>query len=178
MLKSLSLTLAVALAAGTAFAAEPAGGPPTVKDGMFVNSAGMTVYIFDKDQPGKSVCNGPCAVNWPPLAVGDNARPMGDWTIVMRDDGLKQWAYKGKPLYYWVKDTQPGERTGDPFDDLNPASLEVVHGKAEAALADTPAGAVVQFERLGYFAHDPSVQGQFHRTVGLKDEWANVQKRA
>ena len=71
----------------------------------------------------------------------------------------------------------PGERTGDPFDDLNPASLEVVHGKAEAALANTPAGAVVQFERLGYFAHDPSVQGLFHRTVGLKDEWAAVQKR-
>lgn len=71
----------------------------------------------------------------------------------------------------------PGERTGDPFDDLNPASLKVVHGKAEAALADTPAGAVVQFERLGYFAHDPSVQGLFHRTVGLKDEWAAVQKR-
>ena len=71
----------------------------------------------------------------------------------------------------------PGERTGDPFDDLNPTSLEVVHGKAEAVLADTPAGAVVQFERLGYFAHDPSVHGLFHRTVGLKDEWAAVQKR-
>lgn len=119
MQKSFSLALgsvlAVALVAGAAFAAEPAGGPPMAKDGMFVNSAGMTVYTFDKDQPGKSVCNGPCAVNWPPLAVGDNARPMGDWTIVMRDDGLKQWAYKGKPLYTWVKDQKPGDKTGDGF---------------------------------------------------------------
>jgi glutaminyl-tRNA synthetase len=71
----------------------------------------------------------------------------------------------------------PGERTGEPFDDLNRDSLEVVHGKAEAALAHTAAGQVVQFERLGYFAHDPSMPMVFHRTVGLKDEWANIQKR-
>jgi glutaminyl-tRNA synthetase len=72
----------------------------------------------------------------------------------------------------------PGERTGDPFDDVNRDSREVVHGKAEAALGETSLGAVVQFERLGYFAHDQSQKGLFHRTVGLKDEWANLQKRA
>jgi glutaminyl-tRNA synthetase len=71
----------------------------------------------------------------------------------------------------------PGERTGEPFDDLNRDSLEVVHGKAEAALTGAGAGTVVQFERLGYFAHDPEGGMVFHRTVGLKDEWANVQKR-
>jgi glutaminyl-tRNA synthetase len=48
----------------------------------------------------------------------------------------------------------------------------------EAALADTAAGQVVQFERLGYFAHDPREAMLFHRTVGLRDEWANIQKRA
>ena len=72
----------------------------------------------------------------------------------------------------------PGERTGDPFDDLAPVSRTVVRGKAEAAMADAPAGTVLQFERLGYFAHDPVQPMLFHRTVGLKDEWANVQKRA
>ena len=71
----------------------------------------------------------------------------------------------------------PGDRTGDPFDDLDRDSKQVLAGKAEAVLADTPAGAVVQFERLGYFAHDPAVPSLFHRTVGLKDEWANLQKR-
>ena len=71
----------------------------------------------------------------------------------------------------------PGERTGDPFDDLNRASREIVHGKAEAALSEVAPGQVVQFERLGYFAHDGAQAGLFHRTVGLKDEWANVQKR-
>lgn len=72
----------------------------------------------------------------------------------------------------------PGEATGDAMDDLDPASREVLSGcKLEPALADTPLGEVVQFERLGYFAHDPAMPLLFHRTVGLRDEWANIQKR-
>ena len=64
------------------------------------------------------------------------------------------------------------------FDDLDRNSLELLTDcKVEAALADTPAGQVVQFERLGYFAHDPREAMLFHRTVGLRDEWANIQKR-
>jgi predicted lipoprotein with Yx(FWY)xxD motif len=53
-----------------------------------------------------------CATNWPPLMAG-NAAPGGDYSVVTRDDGGKQLAYKGKPLYYWVKDTKPGDKTGD-----------------------------------------------------------------
>jgi len=72
----------------------------------------------------------------------------------------------------------PGEATGEALDDLNPNSLELLTGcRAEPALADTPPGTVVQFERLGYFAHDPRTLMLFHRTVGLKDEWAAIQKR-
>ena len=71
----------------------------------------------------------------------------------------------------------PGELTGDPFDDLERNSKQVVSGKAEAALANTPPGTVVQFERLGYFALDHDAPMLFHRTVGLKDDWANIQKR-
>ncbi|HBY22416.1 MAG TPA: glutamine--tRNA ligase [Propionibacteriaceae bacterium] len=75
--------------------------------------------------------------------------------------------------------TVPGERTGEPLDDVNPNSRELLPAiKVEAALADTEPGTVVQFERLGYFALDPETPLLFHRTVGLKDEWANVQKRA
>lgn len=72
----------------------------------------------------------------------------------------------------------PGEATGEPLDDVNPASREILTGcKAEAALADTAPGQVVQFERLGYFAHDPNQPLVFHRTVGLRDEWAAIQRR-
>ena len=65
----------------------------------------------------------------------------------------------------------------DPLEAVNPASRETVQAKVEPAVADTPGGEVIQFERLGYFAADPDTPMTFHRTVGLRDEWANIQKR-
>ena len=72
----------------------------------------------------------------------------------------------------------PGDATGDVFDDLDADSLELLTDcRVEAALGDTGPGTTVQFERLGYFALDPATPMLFHRTVGLRDEWANIQKR-
>ena len=72
----------------------------------------------------------------------------------------------------------PGERTGEALDDLNPTSRELLtDAKVEPALADAAPGEVVQFERLGYFAVDDRTPLLFHRTVGLRDEWASIQKR-
>jgi predicted lipoprotein with Yx(FWY)xxD motif len=89
--------------------------PTKTMDGVLTNSAGMTLYTFDKDAAGsgKSVCNGQCAANWPPLMAAADAKASGDYTVITRDDGGKQWAYKGKPLYLWVKDSKPGDKTGD-----------------------------------------------------------------
>ncbi|WP_199849805.1 glutamine--tRNA ligase/YqeY domain fusion protein [Blastococcus sp. Marseille-P5729] len=73
----------------------------------------------------------------------------------------------------------PGEATDEPLDDLNPDSRELLGGAlAEAVVADADPGQVLQFERLGYFANDTDEPGLFHRTVGLRDEWAAIQKRA
>ncbi|MDH3296295.1 MAG: glutamine--tRNA ligase/YqeY domain fusion protein [Acidimicrobiia bacterium] len=75
-------------------------------------------------------------------------------------------------------DPYPGEGEGDPFDSLNPDSRETLTtAMMEPALADVEPGQVVQFERLGYFAVDLDNPTVFHRTVGLRDEWANIQKR-
>lgn len=72
----------------------------------------------------------------------------------------------------------PGARTGEALDDVNPNSRELIPGgKAEPALAETKPGDVVQFERIGYFAADTQEPMLFHRTVGLRDEWATIQKR-
>ena len=87
----------------------------TPKGKTFVDTKGMTLYTFDKDAGGKSMCNGPCAENWPPLMAANDAKPTADMTIVVRDDGKKMWAYKGKPLYTFKKDTAPGETNGDGF---------------------------------------------------------------
>src|ERR1700676_802996 len=89
----------------------------TPKGKTFVDTKGMTLYTFDKDAGGKSMCNGPCAENWPPLMASADAKAMGDWTILARDDGKMMWAYKGKPLYTWKKDSAPGDTTGDGFNN-------------------------------------------------------------
>ena len=89
--------------------------PAMMSGGMLVGPNGMTLYTFDRDTAGsgKSVCNGQCATNWPPLMATDADKPMGDYMVITRDDGKKQWAMKGKPLYYWAKDTKAGDMTGD-----------------------------------------------------------------
>jgi len=92
--------------------------PAKMAGGVMADSAGMTLYSFDKDSGGKSSCNGPCASNWPPLLVTGDAKASGDWSIVARDDGSKQWAFKGKPLYHWSKDHKPGDMTGDGFNGV------------------------------------------------------------
>jgi len=80
---------------------------------VLADAKGMTLYTFGRDTEGKSNCNGQCAMNWPPLAAAAAAKSMGDWTVVTRDDGSMQWAYKGKPLYTFAKDAKPGDTTGN-----------------------------------------------------------------
>ena len=76
---------------------------------------GMSLYTFDKDSGGKSACNGPCATNWPVLKAEASDKASDSYTIITRDDGSKQWAYKGKPLYTFAKDQKAGDITGDGF---------------------------------------------------------------
>lgn len=110
-----ALMLAAALALPTmAFAAEPV----MMKDGMMVDHKGMTVYTFDKDAGGKSMCNADCAKNWPPMMAPAGAKAEGKWTVIKRDDGMMQWAYDGKPLYTFMKDEKPGDKKGDGFKDM------------------------------------------------------------
>ncbi|MCY1275764.1 Secreted repeat [compost metagenome] len=87
--------------------------PAMIVSGKLVDHQGMTLYTFDKDDIGKSNCNGQCAANWPPLAASAGAEGNEDWTVVTRDDGSLQWAYYGRPLYTFVQDKQPGDTTGD-----------------------------------------------------------------
>lgn len=60
------------------------------------------LYTRDADPNGVSTCNleeDGCSAAWPPLYAQDNEAPIGLWTIVVRKNGSKQWAYKGKPVY-------------------------------------------------------------------------------
>jgi predicted lipoprotein with Yx(FWY)xxD motif len=80
---------------------------------VLTSDKGLTLYVFDKDSGGKSPCSGPWAANWPPLAAAAGAMPMGDYSIITRDDGSKQWAYKGHPLYTWKDEKKADDITGD-----------------------------------------------------------------
>ena len=99
-------------------AAQPAMTGDSSLGPILTDSNGMTLYTFDKDEGGASACAGQCAENWPPLVAAADAQSEGDYTVITRDDGTKQWAYKGKPLYLWVKDTKPGDVTGDNVNDV------------------------------------------------------------
>jgi predicted lipoprotein with Yx(FWY)xxD motif len=118
-MNKLLLTCAAVVIAGFSTAALARSAPTKTGDSakgkVLTDAKGMTLYVFDKDSDGKSACNGPCATNWPPLMASGDVKPAGDYTIVARDDGANQWAYKGKPLYTWTKDTKPGDATGDGF---------------------------------------------------------------
>jgi predicted lipoprotein with Yx(FWY)xxD motif len=106
-------TLAFLFLGSQAWAQSPDMIRDTSKGKVLVNGKGMTLYTFDKDTGGKSMCNGDCARNWPPMPAGGNPVNTGDWTAVTRDDGGKMWAYKGKPLYTFVNDKAPGDTAGD-----------------------------------------------------------------
>ncbi len=72
----------------------------------------------------------------------------------------------------------PGDETGEPLDDVNLESKSILEGtKLEPSIGDLPPGSIVQFERLGYFHLDEEAPLLFHKTVGLRDEWANIVKR-
>jgi predicted lipoprotein with Yx(FWY)xxD motif len=108
-----AVTVAIGLSPALAADMGPAKTETTPLGMVLADQKGMTLYVFDKDAQGKSNCNGPCATNWPPLAASADAKASGDWSVVKRDDGQMQWAYKGKPLYAWHKDEKIGDTTGD-----------------------------------------------------------------
>ena len=112
-LAMLAAACLIACASQIAGAADPP--PIVVTGGMLVNAQGMTLYTFDRDAAGsgKSNCNSDCAQMWPPLIWVGAGEPTGAFTLITREGGAKQWAYKGKPLYLFSGDVNPNDTTGD-----------------------------------------------------------------
>lgn len=120
VLRVTALAWAIGLSVPALSQSATTGAPVVVSGGILTSQQGMTLYVFDKDvaNSGKSACNGPCATNWPPLMAAEGALPSGEYSIVVRDDGSRQWAVKGKPLYLWIKDQKPGDTTGDGVNQI------------------------------------------------------------
>jgi predicted lipoprotein with Yx(FWY)xxD motif len=87
---------------------------------VLAGPGGMTLYVYANDrEPGKSVCTGTCEANWPPFRpAAADPPPQEPLAVIIRLDNSKQYAYKGKPLYYSKTDKKPGDVTGHKFRDF------------------------------------------------------------
>ncbi|VUD66703.1 hypothetical protein TDB9533_03667 [Thalassocella blandensis] len=108
------------------------------------NVSGLTLYTFANDEPGKSNCFGQCLVVWPALLADPEDTAQAPFSLIdrqMDNNGTtaKQWAYRGKPLYYFFNDTTPGDTNGlanDAFSLVRPLPWKVAdseHGSLFAA---------------------------------------------
>jgi Uncharacterized protein conserved in bacteria len=113
-----ALLFAVVTHAAGAHAAGAVGQGTTALGTVLTDDRGMTLYTFDRDEAGTSNCVDACAQAWPPLLAQDGAMATGEYSLVTRADGTRQWAYRGKPLYRWSKDAKPGDATGDGFREI------------------------------------------------------------
>ena len=92
----------------------PVGPPPDVPPGFAVESSvlgrqlltdkKMSVYASDHDAPDKSNCDTVCERLWRPLIAPAAAQPHGEWSVVERAAGTRQWAFRKRPLYTYVRD--------------------------------------------------------------------------
>ena len=79
------------------------------------DAEGRPLYTADADPIGQSVCANECAKEFPPYLAAKGAKAQGDWTIIVRADGQRQWAYQGKPLYRYSGVDPRGEPQGARF---------------------------------------------------------------
>ncbi len=82
---------------------------------VLIDSKGLTLYYFEKDQGGKSACYGACESAWPPLTgtpEGSGGTQASMFGTTKRKDGTTQVTYAGWPLYTFEGDSKPGEDNG------------------------------------------------------------------
>jgi predicted lipoprotein with Yx(FWY)xxD motif len=108
------LAALLVMAPELAMAAEAMPASVAIRNGIFSDTKGLTLYIADSDRAANvSSCYDNCGHNWPAFNPAENDQETGDWKIITRDDGTRQWAYKGKPVYHFILDRQVGDVKGD-----------------------------------------------------------------
>lgn len=97
----------------------------------YADRRGLTLYTWNRDPAGESTCVDICAESFRPFLAASHSQVFGDWSLIDRSDGSKQWALRGKALYTYVKDVDPGSVRGvDPanFGALRKNRLGVMVG--------------------------------------------------
>jgi predicted lipoprotein with Yx(FWY)xxD motif len=140
--------------AGSGQATVMVGSNPDLGD-FLVDSNGMTLYLFTRDEPGVSNCSGGCLENWPPLLVeGDPVAGegvTGDLATITLADGTKQVTYNDMPLYYYIRDVNPGDTTGQGVGEV---WFVVPPSEAGASAGENATVMVASSPELGDFLVD------------------------
>jgi predicted lipoprotein with Yx(FWY)xxD motif len=91
-------------------AAPPSAVPPgfsvltTTVGRQLLNDRNFSIYMSDRDGPNKSNCDEICARTWRPMFAPASAQPQGDWSVFERSPGVRQWAFRKRPLYTYAVD--------------------------------------------------------------------------
>ncbi len=132
----------------------PIGPPPDVPPGFLVSNTvvgrllqterGFSVYASDADPAGQSKCDAACARTWPPMVAPQSVRPHGDWTIIERAPGVRQWVFRGKPLYRYALDSCARSLEGSDVPGWHNVYTQLAPAPpAEFTVQDTSAGQVI-----------------------------------
>jgi predicted lipoprotein with Yx(FWY)xxD motif len=95
----------------------------TALGSVLVDARGRTLYLFEKDHNGQSMCNTACVAYWPPL-VSHNAPRAGTGvtqsllTLGRAHNGVRQVLYSGHPLYTFVGDKSAGQTAGEGLNNF------------------------------------------------------------
>ena len=75
---------------------------------------GLTLYAFSGDaaQDGQTCSTRGCGLDWLPVPAPALALAVGDFSVVSRMDGSRQWAFRERPLYRYRGDLLPGDAHG------------------------------------------------------------------
>lgn len=132
----------------------PANVPPELRvvnvatGRMLVNLDGRSVYAWDRDQPNTSTCHEACAQAWPPVLAPASARSQGEWSVVDRAPGVKQWAFRGRPLYTHAADRKFRSLEGSDVPGWrNVYTQEAPEAPVEFTLQETRVGLVLADSR-------------------------------
>src|SRR5262249_48834886 len=115
---------------------------------MITTHKGQSVYVSDADEPGKSNCSAQCLSDWAPVLAPQTAKGKGDWSVIERSPGLKQWAYRGKALYTYVHEKRARAVTGSDIPGWRNAFTQ--------RALPPPANFTVQDSRIGQVLADAS----------------------
>ncbi|MBM3512555.1 MAG: hypothetical protein FJX59_02435 [Alphaproteobacteria bacterium] len=171
---------AVSTVSATAFSADtlPAGLAFKARgDGwVLADAKGMTLYTFERDvEKGKSSCNDDCAIQWPPVAIGADVAVSGDWSAITREDGARQLAFRGQPLYAYQLDAQPGDAFGDGVARNWSTAFKPIFTPPEARIHKTSIGRVLADQRnLTLYVSDFEKDGNAACDAKCLKDWAPV----